>query len=189
MKPIDIELKIFKKARFGGYSADDVNEFLDDVIRAFEDLERDNAELVQKISSLEERLDYYKTMEVTLQNTLILAEKTAQETKTVATEKAEQIILEGTFKADQMTDQARQEVYNIKQNIDDLQKQYKSAKIQMKQLLQGQLEILETQTISGEIFNTIPENTMETIEANIESTDEEDYYTKEYQIINEEDAI
>lgn len=184
MKPIDIELKIFKKARFGGYSADDVNEFLDEVISAFEDLERENTELEQKIKGLEERLDYYKTMELTLQNTLILAEKTAQETKDVAAEKAEQIILEGTFKADQMTEQARQEVYNIKQNIDDLQKQYKSAKIQMKQLLQGQLEILETQTITVEEFNTITENSVEVLQDM-----EEDYYTKEYQIINEEDAI
>lgn len=181
MKPIDIEMKEFKKARFGGYNADDVNEFLDEVIKVFENTQRHNNELKHKIASLNEQLDYYKTMETTLKNTMILAEKTSQETKALATEKAEQIILEGTFRSDQMIEQARQEVYAVKQDMDDLQKQYQSAKIQVKQMLQAQLEILETQTVSIKGFNTIPEDTTKAIE--------EDYYTKEYQIINEEDAI
>lgn len=180
MTPIDIEIKVFKKAKFGGYNTDDVNIFLDEVIRAFEDLQRRNIELEQKVVHGKEQLDYYKTMETTLKNTMILAEKTSEETRAIATEKAEQIMLEGAFKSDQMIEKARQEVYTVKQNIDDLQQQYKSAKIQMRQLLQTQLEILETQGISGEEFNSIAEET---------TTVEEDYYTKEYQIINEEDAI
>ncbi|HHX60733.1 MAG TPA: DivIVA domain-containing protein [Epulopiscium sp.] len=184
MTPVDIEMKEFKKARFGGYNADDVNEFLDEVIRAFEEEQRENIALKQKITSLNENLDYYKTMETTLQNTMILAEKTSQETRMLAEEKAEQLILEGTFKSDQIVEKARQDVYTIKQSIDDLQHQYNSAKIQIKQMLQTQLEILDTQTISVEVFNTIPEETTEKMELI-----EEDYYTKEYQIINEEDAI
>lgn len=185
MKPIDIEIKVFKRARFGGYNSDDVDEFLDEVIKAFEDIGRENLDLQQNIARLNEQLDYYKTMETTLKNTMILAEKTAEETKSIAKEKAEQILLEGTFKSDQMIEQARQEVYTVKQNIDDLQKQYQSAKIQIKQMLQGQLEILDTQTLTGEEFTSIPENTTDIAKEYVE----ENYYTKEYQIIDEEDAI
>ena len=124
MKPIDIEMKEFKRARFGGYNADDVNEFLDEVIRAFEETLRENINLQNIIASLNENLSYYKTMEITLQNTMILAEKTAEETKCLAHEKADQIIAEGTFKAEQTVEKARQEVYSLNQKIDELQNQY-----------------------------------------------------------------
>ena len=175
LTPIDIEMKEFKRARIGGYHIDDVNEFLDEVIRSFEEVHRENIELKDKIILLNESISYYKSMEVTLQNTLILAEKTAQDTKAIATQKSEQIVLEGTFKADQMIQDARQEVYKITQNIYDLQKQYQSAKIQIKKMLQAQMEILETQNIS---IKEIPK-----------TSKEKEFYTKEYQIITEEDAI
>ena len=175
LTPIDIEMKEFKRARIGGYHIDDVNEFLDEVIKSFEEVHRENIELKDKIILLNENISYYKSMEVTLQNTLVLAEKTAQDTKAMAIQKAEQIVLEGTFKADQMIQDARQEVYEITQNINDLQKQYQSAKIQIKKMLQAQLEILETQNIS---IKEIPK-----------VSKEKEYYTKEYQIITEEDAI
>lgn len=181
MTPIDIEIKQFKRAKFGGYHIDDVNEFLDEVIKAFEDLQRENIQLQDKVKLLNQNLDYYKTMETTLKNTLILAEKTSEETKAVAADKAEQIISDGTFKSDQMLEKARQEVYTVKQNIDDLKKQYQSAKIQIKQLLQTQLQILESQELSGNEFTSI-----------VVEPEEEKYYTREYQIINdisEKDAI
>lgn len=175
LTPIDIEMKEFKRAKIGGYHVDDVNDFLDQVIKSFEDIHRENIELKDKIILLNESISYYKSMEVTLQNTLILAEKTAGETKAMANQKAEQIVLEGNFKADQMIQDARQEVYEITQNIYDLQKQYQSSKIQIKKMLQAQMEILETQKV---ITKEIPK-----------VAKDKEFYTKEYQIITEEDAI
>ena len=184
MKPIDIEMKEFKRARIGGYNVNDVNEFLDEVIRAFEDILRENTDLENKIASLNETLNYYKSMETTLTNTMILAEKTSEDTRSLAHEKADQIIAEGTLKAERMVEKARQEVYTLNQSIDDLKKQYNSAKIQIKQLLQGQLEIIDSQKIYTKELTTISTDT-----PSKEMPQEEDYYTREYQIINEEDVM
>ncbi len=175
LTPVDIELKEFKRARIGGYQVDDVNEFLDEVIKSFEEVHRENIELKDKIILLNESISYYKSMESTLQNTLILAEKTAQETKSLAYQKSEQIVLDGTLKADQMIQDARHEVYEITQNIHHLKKQYESTKIQIKKILESQMEILENQTITTQEVPKSPEKT--------------EYYTKEYQIINEEEDV
>ena len=175
LTPTDIEMKEFKRARIGGYHIDDVNDFLDEVIKSFEEVHRGNIELKDKVILLNESISYYKSMEVTLQNTLILAEKTAQETRAVAYQKSEQIVLEGSLKADKMIQDARQEVYTITQNIYDLRKQYNSAKIQIKKMLESQMQILETQNLSIKETPVAP--------------NEKDYYTKEYQIITEEDAV
>ena len=145
LTPIDIEMKEFKRARFGGYHIDDVNEFLDNVIHSFEQIHRENIDLKDKIILLNDSISYYKSMEKTLQNTLILAEKTAQETKTLAYQKSEQIELEGSLKADRIIQDARQEVREITQNIHDLQKQHKSIKIQIRKMLETQMEILEAE--------------------------------------------
>lgn len=175
MKPIDIEMKKFKKATFGGYNTDDVNEFLDEVVRHYEEMQRDNFKLEKKVADLTEEMDYYKTMEKTLQNTMILAEKTSQETRDKATEEAEKIILEGTFESDQMVEEAREEAYLLKQNIEVLKTQYDTAKNKMKELLQAQLESLDSDVMTVEELNSLPEDNLD--------------YTKEYQIIDEEDTI
>ena len=150
LTPIDIEMKEFKKAIIRGYSVDDVNEFLHEVLKAFETVHKENIELKDKIKLLNENVTYYKTMEETLKNTLVLAEKTAQETKTAAYQKSEQILKEGVLKSDQMIQDARQEVYQITQKINDLQKQYKYAKIQIKKMLKTQMEMLDEEIIMEE---------------------------------------
>ena len=150
LTPIDIEMKEFKKAIIRGYSVNDVNEFLDEVLKAFETIHRENIELKDKIKLLNENVTYYKTMEETLKNTLVLAEKTAQETKTAAYQKSEQILKEGVLKSDQMIQDARQEVYQITKKINDLQKQYKYAKIQIKKMLKTQMEMLDEEIIMEE---------------------------------------
>lgn len=148
LTPIDIEMKEFKKVAIRGYSINDVNEFLDEVLKSYEIIHRENIELKNKMDLLNENISYYKSMEETLKNTLVLAEKTAQETKAAAYQKSEQIIKEGAFKSDQMIQDARQEVYEITKQMNDLQKQYKYAKIQIKKMLETQMEMLEDKIIS-----------------------------------------
>ncbi|HHT96630.1 MAG TPA: DivIVA domain-containing protein [Clostridiales bacterium] len=150
LTPIDIEMKEFKKAIVRGYSINDVNEFLDEVLKSFETIHRENIELKDKMVLLNENISYFKSMEETLKNTLVLAEKTAQETKTAAYQKSEQIVEEGAFKSDQMIQDARQEVYEITKEINELQKQHKYAKIQIRKMLETQMEMLEDEMISQE---------------------------------------
>ncbi|MGL4363258.1 MAG: DivIVA domain-containing protein [Cellulosilyticaceae bacterium] len=186
---VDIQNKEFKKAKFGGYNVFEVNEFLDEVLETYQEITKENYELKDKINMLNENLQYYRTMEATIQNALVLAEKTAQDTKALAYEKSDQIKKEAEQKADLIIENAKQEVYTISHRTEELKKQYLSFKVQMRQILQGQLEIIEQQniTILAEDFSSM---TLETEQSTFEkeiavTTDDETFYTKEFTVLED----
>ncbi|NMA83122.1 MAG: DivIVA domain-containing protein [Epulopiscium sp.] len=167
LTPLDIESKEFKRMPLG-YSIDEVDRFLDEVIESYEKLYRENIELKDKIAMLNEGIQYYKTMENTLQNTLILAEKTAEETKNSAYQKGEHIKREAELKSHELIQQARAEVFQIQQSIEHLKNQHEAAKTQLKYFLQTQLELTNQSNFMDMNFTTI-ENT------NKKTTLEEEY--------------
>ena len=81
LSPVDIQNKEFRKAKMGGYNVAEVNEFLDEVLEGYQQITKENYELKDKLNMLNENIQYYRTMEATIQNALVLAEKTAQDTK------------------------------------------------------------------------------------------------------------
>jgi cell division initiation protein len=190
LSPIEIQNKEFKKAKFGGYNTEDVNDFLDEVIESFHTIIRENHELKDKMNMLNESLQYYRTMEATIQNALVLAEKTAQDTKALAHEKADQIKMEAEQKAENIVEKARQEVYVLHSQIEDLKKQHASFKIQISKVLQGQLEILDQFDVeTAEEENATIQQLLEDEELDIAKAEaaigSDLFFTKEYEPVCE----
>ena len=71
----EIEEVRLGKARVGGYKAEDVDKFIDEVRDSFEKLQNDNAELVSKIKVLAHRVNEYRTQEESVRNALMKAQK------------------------------------------------------------------------------------------------------------------
>lgn len=151
---VDIQNKEFKKSKFGGYQVDEVNEYLEQIIKSYQEVLNDNFALKDKVNSLNESVQYYRTMESTIQNVLVLADKTAQDTKAAAYEKAEQIKNEAEERAEKITalaeervskiiDQGRQDAYELAQKVEETKRQYLAYKAQFKQLIQAQMDFLE----------------------------------------------
>ncbi|MHC1750460.1 MAG: DivIVA domain-containing protein [Cellulosilyticaceae bacterium] len=205
LSPVDIQNKEFKKAKLGGYNSEEVNDFLEEVLQSYQQLTKENYELKDKINMLNENIQYYRSMESTIQNALVLAEKTAQDTKAAAYDKAEQIKHEAEIKADQTLEQARKEIYVMGQKIEELKKQYIAFKIQIRQVLQSQLEMVEQQSINNVIdgsefisglqkeespkAKTVEEKQNQNEnenQDNLENMEEDDFYTKEYTFVAEE---
>ncbi|MGL4739123.1 MAG: DivIVA domain-containing protein [Cellulosilyticaceae bacterium] len=187
LSPVDIQNKEFRKAKIGGYHVEEVNDFLDEVLEAYQQITKENFELKDKVNMLNENIQYYRTMEATIQNALVLAEKTAQDTKTLAYEKADQIKKEAEQKAEGIIDQAKKDVYHLTQEAEDLKKHYQSIKIQVRQLLQGQLEIVEKHQIAhAELPIKEREVTFEVVPEPVPDMvgDAEDFYTKEFKVID-----
>ena len=90
--PLDIENKKFSKQMMNGYSVEEVDDFLDDLTACYEKIYKDNNENQSKIDELEASLKHYKSIEGTLNNTLIMAQSTAEDIKNVAKQQADQII-------------------------------------------------------------------------------------------------
>jgi cell division initiation protein len=90
ISPIDIQHKSFKKA-LQGYDRTEVDAFLDEIIETLEDGAQHQAVLEAEVADLKERISHFKAMEESLQNTLVLAQRTADETKASAHKEADLI--------------------------------------------------------------------------------------------------
>ncbi len=88
--PVDIQHKQFKKV-LQGYDRAEVDQFLDEVIETLEDDAQHRAALEAEIADLRERISHFKAMEESLQNTLVLAQRTADEVKASAHKEADLI--------------------------------------------------------------------------------------------------
>lgn len=193
LSPVDIQNKEFRKAKVGGYHVGEVNEFLDEILEGYQHITKENHELKDKINMLNENIQYYRTMEATIQNALVLAEKTAQDTKTLAYERADQIKKEAEQKAENTLDQAKKDIYMLSNKIEELKKQYLSIKVQIKQMLQAQLEMLEQQNVTmltDEISAPIKfemSKSEEEVAVAVEE-EEDEFFTKEFTLLNDEEA-
>ena len=141
--PLDIENKKFAKQMVNGYSVDEVDDFLDDLTVEYEKVFKENSEYKAKLEKLEEDVQHYKTIESTLQSTLVMAQSTAEEVKEVAKQQAEQILNEAKANAEKDVSTLENEISLKKKELDDVQKQFDIYKAKMESLLISQLELLK----------------------------------------------
>jgi len=141
--PLEIENKKFSKQMMNGYSVEEVDEFLDDLVVDYEKAYKQSTELKARVDELERSLLHYKTIEDTLQNTLVMAQSTAEEVKEVARQQAEQIIKEAEGNARKSVDDLGQEILMKKKELEDVKKQFEVYKAKMESLLISQLELLK----------------------------------------------
>ena len=141
--PLDIENKKFSKQMMNGYSVDEVDDFLDDLTADYEKAYKESTELRLRVDELERSLLHYKTIEDTLQNTLVMAQTTADEVKEVARQQADQILREAEGNARKSVDDLGQEILMKKKELEDVKKQFEVYKAKMESLLISQLELLK----------------------------------------------
>ena len=85
--PLDIENKKFSKQMMNGYNVDEVDEFLDQIMQDYETNYKELASMKTKVDELNNALEHYKNIENTLQNTLVMAQSTAEEVKVLQSNK------------------------------------------------------------------------------------------------------
>lgn len=143
LTPIEIQGRVLKSGM--GYVKKQVDGFLEEIHENYEQLYKENVELKDKMSVLNEGLQYYKTIEKTLQKALVLAEKTSEETKEAAVKKAESIERNAHVNARMIIADAKNESDRLKAQITGIIQQYERYKMQFKQLATGQLELLNSE--------------------------------------------
>ena len=143
LTPLDIENKRFGKQKLGGYNVDEVDDFLDELTLEYGKLYKENAELKERREELDSDVGKYRNIENTLQNTLIMAQKTADEITAVAKQQAEQIIRDAEYSAKNSVDELNTQIMIKEKELDDLKKQFDVYKAKMESLLISQLELLK----------------------------------------------
>ena len=139
---VDIQHKSFKKA-LQGYDRSDVDAFLDEIIESLEDEAQTRAALQGEIADLRERISHFKAMEESLQSTLLLAQRTADEVKAAAHKEADLIRQEARIAAEReiavlgdRIDESRREAQRAQ---DDAEK----AKSELRALLMSHLSLID----------------------------------------------
>ncbi|MCZ0755510.1 DivIVA domain-containing protein [Anoxybacillus sp. J5B_2022] len=141
LTPLDIHNKEFSKG-FRGYDEDEVNEFLDQVIKDYEMVIREKKQLEEKVAELTERLNYFTNIEETLNKSILIAQETAEEVKRNAQKEAKLIIKEAEKNADRIISEALAKSRKIALEIEELKRQSKVFRTRFRMLVEAQLEML-----------------------------------------------
>lgn len=144
LTPLDIHNKEFTRS-FRGYDEDEVNEFLDQVIKDYEGVIRERKELQEKLEQLDERLGHFTNIEETLNKSILVAQETAEEVKGNATKESKLIIKEAEKNADRIINEALSKARRISMEVEELKKQAKVFRTRLKMLVEAQMEMINTQ--------------------------------------------
>ncbi len=141
--PLDLENKKFSKQMMNGYSVEEVDDFLDDLTVEYTKNYKEVTELRAKVEELNKSLVQYKSMEDTLQNTLVVAQTTAEELKNVAKKKADQMIEEAKGNVKKQVDELDTQIMLKQKEFDDLKRQFDIYRRKMESLIVSQGELLK----------------------------------------------
>ena len=142
--PMDIQEKEFERA-FRGYDIEDVDDYLDQVAKDLEGMIRENSELKEKLSQMEEKNKNYHKLEETMHNAIVVAQETADEVKNNAKREAELIRREAEREAKQIVDDARQRASNVLSEQEELFKQAHLFKMRFRAFIEAQLANLDSE--------------------------------------------
>ena len=141
--PLDIENKKFSKKALNGYDPEEVDDFLDDIIKDYESLYKKSNESQRVIDELNSKLEHYTQIENTLQSTLVMAQTASDDVREAARKEAEQIIKEAENTAKEKTMGIEQQIADRQKEFDGLKQQFDVYKAKMESLLISQLELLK----------------------------------------------
>lgn len=142
LTPLDIHNKEFNKG-FRGYDEDEVNEFLDQVIKDYEMIIREKKELESRVTELTEKLGHFTNIEETLNKSIIIAQEAAEEVKRNAQKESKLIIKEAEKNADRIINESLAKSRKIAMEIEELKKQSKVFRTRFQMLIEAQLDLLK----------------------------------------------
>lgn len=129
-----------------GYTKKSVDDFVNEIVESFEEVNRENAELKEKLTTLSEGIQYYKSIEKTLQKSLVLAQKTADEKKEKALNNAKIIEKVARSRADSIITKAKSDLDAIYRQTDELNRRFELYKSYVKNLITTQLDLINSDT-------------------------------------------
>ncbi|MFT8320761.1 MAG: DivIVA domain-containing protein [Bacillus sp. (in: firmicutes)] len=141
LTPLDIHNKEFSKG-FRGYDEDEVNEFLDQVIKDYENIIREKKAMEERLNELTDRIGHYNNIEETLNKSIVVAQEAAEEVKRNAQKEAKLIIKEAEKNADRIINESLSKARKIALEIEELKKQSKVFRTRFKMLIEAQLDML-----------------------------------------------
>lgn len=151
----DIREKTFSSQVRNGYDPNEVDDFLDEIAEQMERLIRDNRDLKQKLADkapaaeasapvapAQDDSSYFRNLETTLRDTLVSAQRVAEQTVTEAQEKADKTVADANEQANSILASAQAQVVDMEAKLEQLKGATESYRNSFIALLKGQAEVL-----------------------------------------------
>ena len=126
-----------------GYNIDEVNRFIDVVIKRLEKLNNENSILQMKISSLEEELSKKNVNESKMAEAIMAAQSTSEKIKSLARDEASMIVEEAKNNANSIVHEALVTAQKTENEASLLRKNIVVYKNRVKNIIKAQLELAE----------------------------------------------
>lgn len=136
--------------KFRGYSVEQVNKFIDEVIVEYENLlnksKQSEAKLLQsemEVKTLKEKLAHYEKIENTLNRAIFTAESKCDQIKKMAMEESELLINDAKKNANRIINEALIKASKAEEDSLRLRRNINVLKRKLKSIIEGQLEVIE----------------------------------------------
>ena len=146
---MDIEQQEFSRS-FRGYNEEEVDDFLDKIVKDYEGLINENIKLNEEIEKMKERLKEFSEIEENLRSALLNAQKAAEEMKGRVENEAKIIIEKAEMEAEKVKQRVFQREDEMKNEIDNLRRYKFIFKEKFKSMLNLYLKMLETEEFEEE---------------------------------------
>lgn len=150
MTPLDIRNKTFSKG-IRGCRSGEVEEFLETVSLEFEVAYTENFELREKTKVLEAEIVHYRNLENTLQQTLVLAQQTAEEVKEAARQEVALMLRQAEHDQLSKVTETQVKLEELQEEIQDLSRTRVLLRTQLKSFLLAHLDLDKLQERSDSI--------------------------------------
>ncbi|MGI9050824.1 MAG: DivIVA domain-containing protein [Rubrobacteraceae bacterium] len=160
MKPVDVRRKEFKSKWFGGYNANQVDDFLDTVADNYEDVYTENLRMSEELSSLRERLEQFDKLEDSIQSALVNAERAAEDLRKSAgrdtenarmnaNREAELTIREAKARAHQLLADSSERAERVRESYEALTEAKKYFASDFRKLLKSYLDVMDNVEVAS----------------------------------------
>lgn len=150
----DIQNKTFDN-KMRGYNQSEVNDFLAEIAKDFQDLTERNRELSEMVKANEEKLKYFTDLKDSLNKSILVAQEAADKVKNNAKKEAKitvreaqkqatDIVSEANEKANAVIEDCANSTRKLTTETNDLKKQTRIFRQRLQVMLESQLEVVKS---------------------------------------------
>ena len=128
---------------FSGYKKEEVNKFIDDVIKQVESMINNMKSKDLEIEKLKVELEHYKSLESTFNRALLVAEDAGQQIRNSARSESMQLIEDAKRNADRIINSALLEADTARRDAERLRRNVITFKRRLRDILETQMNLVD----------------------------------------------
>ena len=150
LTPLDIHHKEFRHS-IRGYSEEEVDQFLDEVADEFERLFKENIDKSEKLEIAEGQLHEFQQQEQTIRNTMVAAQRSAEEIVAKSTEEAATVLRDAEVKAKEIIHNALTQKQQVQTELVRIKQVEEEFRASFRQLLEVHVSQLTEVTLPEDV--------------------------------------